>query len=95
MSENGQLIKEVRVLGKVSSLNSYLTPMEDIQIIKHDGGEYTAETPAVSQVADLDGTYGEKRTRYFFGLHPMEYIRSGVDYIFVAVRECPLQQSHC
>jgi hypothetical protein len=66
LSENGQLIKEVQVLGKVSSLNSYLTPMEDIQIIKHDGGEYTAETPVVTQAADLDGTYGENAQGIFW-----------------------------
>jgi hypothetical protein len=52
LSDNGQLIREVQVLGKVSSLNSYLTPMEDIQIIKHDGGEYNAETPVVTSAAD-------------------------------------------
>ena len=66
LSENGQLIKEVQVLGKVSSLNSYLTPMEDIQIIKHDGGEYNAETPVTTQAADLDGTYGENAAGIFW-----------------------------
>lgn len=67
LSENGQLIKEVQVLGKVSSLNSYLTPMEDIQIIKHLGDSSSRmETPVVTQASDLDGTYGENSDGIFW-----------------------------
>ncbi|MDF2879710.1 MAG: hypothetical protein K0R54_267 [Clostridiaceae bacterium] len=58
LSDAGQLIKEVQVLGKVSSLNSYLTPMEEIHTIEHDMGEYWGETPVITQAPDLDGTYG-------------------------------------
>ncbi len=67
LSDAGQLIKEVQVLGKVSSLNSYLTPMEDIQIIGHRGdSSYHMETPIVTQAADLDGTYGENAKGIFW-----------------------------
>lgn len=67
LSENGQLIKEVQVLGKVSSLNSYLTPMEDIQIIEGiDLGEGWGDVPVVTQAADLDGTYGENAAGIFW-----------------------------
>lgn len=67
LSENGQLIKEIQVLGKVSSLNSYLTPMEDIHIVRHDGDSSSyAETPVVTQAADLDGTYGENADGIFW-----------------------------
>lgn len=67
LSENGQLIKEVQVLGKVSSLNSYLTPMEDIHVIKHMGDSSSRmETPVVTQAADLDGTYGENAQGIFW-----------------------------
>lgn len=67
MSENGQLIKEVQVLGKVSSLNSYLTPMEDIQILEGvDLGEYFGDVPVVIQAADLDGTWGENTNGVFW-----------------------------
>ena len=67
ISENGQLIREIQVLGKVSSLNSYLTPMEDIQIIGHDGdsSSYT-ETPVTTSAPDLDGTYGENDNGIFW-----------------------------
>lgn len=59
LSENGQLIKEVQVLGKVSSLNSYLTPMEDVRNFGNGG-------VAVTQAADLDGTYGENSDGIFW-----------------------------
>lgn len=66
LSENGQLIKEVQVLGKVSSLNSYLTPMEDIQLIEHKGDNRWIVTPVTTQAADLDGTYGENAAGIFW-----------------------------
>lgn len=67
LSDNGQLIKEVQVLGKVSSLNSYLTPMEDIQIVRHEGdGSLSMETPVTTQAADIDGTWGENAAGIFW-----------------------------
>lgn len=59
LSENGQLIKEVQVLGKVSSLNSYLTPMENVERLGSGGA-------AITQAADLDGTYGENADGIFW-----------------------------
>lgn len=55
LTTNGQLIKEVQVSGKVSSLNSYLTPME----------EYYA-SGAVLSTADVDGTWGENDSGIFW-----------------------------
>ena len=52
ISENGQLIREIQVLGKVSSLNSYLTPSY-IEEYYSSGGVINTEQ------ADLDGTWGE------------------------------------
>lgn len=67
LSDNGQLIREVQVLGKVSSLNSYLTPMEDIQIINHEGDSSShMETPVTTSAPDLDGTYGTNAEGIFF-----------------------------
>lgn len=67
LTNSGQLVKEVQVKGKVSSLNSYLTPMEDIKIIKHDGdSSYSAETPVAIQSADIDGTWGENDNGIFW-----------------------------
>lgn len=67
ISDNGQLIKEVQVLGKVSSLNSYLTPMEQIEWFRSvDVGDGYGDVPIVTQAADLDGTYGENAEGIFW-----------------------------
>lgn len=67
LSDNGQLIREVQVLGKVSSLNSYLTPMEDVQWFKGvDVGESRGDIPIVTSAPDLDGTYGSNDNGIFF-----------------------------
>lgn len=63
ISDNGQLIKEVQVLGKASSLNNYITPMEELTYgkISHIGSEmYVAEAP------DLDGTWGTRPEGIFW-----------------------------
>ncbi|MDF2881251.1 MAG: hypothetical protein K0R54_1808 [Clostridiaceae bacterium] len=57
ISENGQLIREIQVLGKVSSMNSYLTPMEELTYGSVEG--YRGEL-FVAESADLDGTWGER-----------------------------------
>ena len=62
LTENGQLIKEVQVAGKITSLNTYITPMEEIrEVAKGRGGVESAYPPSfeVVQAPDLDGTYGE------------------------------------
>lgn len=66
LSDTGQLIKEVQVKGKVSSLNSYLTPMEEIKIVPHDGEGYYVETPVAVQSSDIDGTWGENDNGIFW-----------------------------
>lgn len=63
ISDNGQLIKEVQVLGKASSLNSYITPMEEItygKVANYGGELYVAEAP------DLDGTWGTRPEGIFW-----------------------------
>lgn len=67
LSDSGQLIKEVQVLGKVSSLNSYLTPMEQIEWFRNvDLGQGLGDVPIVTQAPDLDGTYGENAKGIFW-----------------------------
>lgn len=66
ISDNGQLIKEVQVLGKVSSLNSYLTPMEQIEWFEKDLGDSWGDIPIVTSAPDLDGTYGENSNGIFW-----------------------------
>lgn len=67
ISENGQLIREIQVLGKVSSMNSYLTPMEELAYgtIETYGGSTRSET-YIAEAADLDGTWGENADGIFW-----------------------------
>lgn len=58
LSEQGQLIQEVQVNGKISSLNSFLTPMEEIYSSSY--GNLTLEA------ADVDGTWGENDNGVFW-----------------------------
>lgn len=64
LTGNGQLIKEVQVLGKVTSLNTYITPMEEFKAPKgyNDTGSYAQLVSA----PDLDGTYGENVSGIFW-----------------------------
>lgn len=55
LTENGQLIREEQVQGKVSSLNSYLTPMEEYY-----------QSGAVLSSPDIDGTWGENQDGIFW-----------------------------
>lgn len=66
-ADNGTLIREVQVKGKVSSLNSYLTPMEQIEWYSNvDLGDSIGVVPIVVQAPDLDGTYGENADGVFW-----------------------------
>lgn len=69
LTQNGQLIREIQVMGKVTSLNSYITPMEEV--VKAEGGHYYGEskfpgTYVTVQAPDIDGTYGENVNGIFW-----------------------------
>jgi hypothetical protein len=66
VSDNGQLIMEIQVLGKASSLNNYVTPMEEIAYgrIKTDYGD--RDLTYVTEAADLDGTWGTRPDGIFW-----------------------------
>jgi hypothetical protein len=67
LSSSGQLIKEVQVQGKVTSLNAYLTPMEEVHIVDGiDCGQYCHEAPVVISAPDVDGTYGTNSDGVFW-----------------------------
>lgn len=67
LSESGALIEEIQVLGKISSLNSYLTPMEEVQWFRQiDLGESRGDVPVVISAPDLDGTWGENAQGVFW-----------------------------
>lgn len=66
LSDTGQLIREEQVLGKVSSLNSYLTPMEEIHEFSGYSEGSRSKEPVIISAPDLDGTYGENQDGIFW-----------------------------
>lgn len=86
----GQIILEVPVKGKVTSLNTYITPMEDIQkieegYIRYETGAYPG-TYAIVQAPDLDGTYGENVDGVFWFTADGQYMEWNGKYLFSAHR---------
>ena len=66
LTSNGQLIKEVQVLGKITSLNTYITPMEEIRKLENSYSGVYSGVYEVIQAPDLDGTYGENVNGVFW-----------------------------
>jgi hypothetical protein len=60
-TESGGIVGKFTVDGKVSSLNSYLTP--DSEYYEYSAGEYSKTN---AWVADVDGSYGENDNGIFF-----------------------------
>lgn len=63
--------------GKVSSLNSFLTP--DSEYYEYSGGQYSARN---YWLADVDGTYGENDSGVFFFTPDGKYIEWPGDYLY-------------
>lgn len=63
--------------GKVSSLNSYLTP--DSEYYEYSGGEYSKMN---EWLADVDGSYGENDTGIFFFTPDGKYIEWTGTYLY-------------
>lgn len=63
--------------GKVSSLNSFLTP--DSEYYEYSGGQYSARN---YWLADVDGTYGENDSGVFFFTPDGKYIEWSGDYLY-------------
>lgn len=62
ITEGGAVLGSYIVDGKVSSLNSYLTPDSEYYELVY-GGEYSEEN---KWIADVDGSYGENDSGIFF-----------------------------
>jgi len=68
--------------GKVSSLNSYLTPdSEYYELVGTGGGDFTDYEPN-KWIADVDGTYGENDSGIFFFTPDGKYIEWTGDYLY-------------
>lgn len=76
MTESGAVIGSFVVDGKVSSLNSFLTPSSVEERIF--GHELTIST----ELADVDGSYGENDNGIFFFTHDGKYIEWSGIYLY-------------
>lgn len=72
-TENGGIVGSFVVDGKVSSLNSFLTP---------DSEKYSNSSLAVDWLPDVDGSYGSNDTGIFFFTPDGKYIEWTGIYIY-------------
>ena len=76
-TESGSIIGSFTVDGKVSSLNSFLTP--DSEYYEYSRGDYTAIN---EWLADVDGSYGENDNGIFFFTTDGKYIEWTGTYLY-------------
>lgn len=77
-TESGSTVGRFIVDGKVSSLNSYLTPDSEYYEVCY-GGSYTKEN---RWLADVDGSYGENDNGIFFFTPDGKYIEWTGTYLY-------------
>ena len=77
-TEGGGVVGKFVVDGKVSSLNSYLTPDSEYYELCY-GGTYTHEN---KWLADIDGSYGENDNGIFFFTPDGKYIEWTGIYLY-------------
>lgn len=75
ITENGSIIGKFTVDGKVSSLNSFLTPDSEYYAV---AGDY----PDVEWLADVDGSYGENDNGIFFFTIDGRYVEWTGTYLY-------------
>lgn len=77
-TNNGSVVGTFVVDGKVSSLNSYLTPDSEYYEVCY-GGDWTVEN---KWLADVDGSYGENDAGIFFFTPDGKYIEWTGTYLY-------------
>ena len=77
MTESGSVVGKFTVDGKVSSLNSFLTP--DSEYYEHSAGEYSTRN---EWIADVDGSYGENDSGIFFFTPDGKYVEWSGIYLY-------------
>ncbi len=77
ITESGAVLGSFIVDGKVSSLNSYLTP--DSEYYEYSRGEYTVKN---EWLPDVDGTYGTNDNGIFFFTPDGKYIEWTGTYLY-------------
>lgn len=76
-TESGGVVGKFTVDGKVSSLNSFLTP--DSEYYEYSGGEYRVKN---EWLADVDGSYGENDNGIFFFTIDGKYVEWTGTYLY-------------
>jgi len=66
LSDMGVVLEEIQVLGKVTSLNTFITPMQESQLARHDSPAGRYREIIVVDAADIDGTWGENVNGIFW-----------------------------
>lgn len=77
LTDNGSILGRFIVDGKVSSLNSFLTP--DSDYYEYNSGSYTCKN---EWLADVDGSYGENDKGIFFFTTDGKYIEWTGRYLY-------------
>lgn len=77
LTESGSVVAKFTVDGKVSSLNSFLTP--DSEFYEEGGGEWGFEN---KWLADVDGSYGENDNGIFFFTPDGKYVEWSGIYLY-------------
>lgn len=78
LTESGSVVGKFTVDGKVSSLNSFLTPDSEYYELAY-GGEWTMEN---YWLADVDGSYGENDNGIFFFTPDGKYVEWSGIYLY-------------
>ena len=76
-TDNGAVVGKFIVDGKVSSLNSFLTP--DSEYYEYSAGEYAKTN---EWIADIDGSYGENDNGIFFFTPDGKYVEWTGTYLY-------------
>lgn len=76
-TESGAVVGSFVVDGKVSSLNSFLTP--DSEYYEYSAGEYSTKN---KWLADVDGSYGENDAGIFFFTPDGKYLEWTGTYLY-------------
>ena len=79
-TDNGAVVGSFIVDGKVSSLNSYLTP--DSEYYELNQSEYGTSQDFNKWIADIDGSYGENDNGIFFFTPDGKYIEWTGTYLY-------------
>ena len=77
LTESGSVVGKFTVDGKVSSLNSFLTP--DSEYYEYSAGQYSKTNAWLS---DVDGSYGENDTGIFFFTPDGKYVEWSGIYLY-------------